>query len=816
MKKKLRGFKRQAIELDFNLYRVDVPIPNVSNANLSVIDLWPEAVERTILFIHGYAGCAETWEYQINHFARNYRVVIPDLRGHGQSDAPFTEYTMPELVDDIHAIAKHLEIPERFILVGHSFGGSICVEYANAHPERLEKLVLIATAGEYPLPRIANLLARIPLAFYRLWWDYRPKWNAEIHVMKRMMFNNLRKWKGWSKLRNIKTETLVITGERDTYFPRYVFDDAAKMVPDAEIYDVGSAKHKVQLERADAVNRVIERFIDTTRSKSSWRTPSQRDDLAARRPWLSSYSKGTAHTIPIPREPLHMFLESAADWVPKRTAIHFKGHALTYAQLQAKVNRFASALHGMGIHSGDRVILYLPNSPEFIIAFYAIVKVGGVVVLPNPGSPPQFVVEAAQQTDANVLISVNKIIESVQPVIEDSPLKHIIIADLYLPASESVRAPSMERLTEDAPDIPPNINVKPDDLATVIFTSGTTDVPRGVCLTHANLVANALQTRHWVPDLEFGKEIFLSVIPFSHSYGLTGGLNIPIAIGATLVVLPEFDLQTVLEHIKQHKPTIFPGVPAMYTAINQAPNVRAYGLSSIKACISGATALPVEVQEAFEKLTRGRLVEGYGLTECSPITHANPPYGFRKVGSIGVPIPNTDARIVDLDTGEPVDIGEIGELIIQGPQVMQGYWGDEDGQDTIIKDGWLYTGDIAVVDEDGYFKIINRKSEIFEKDGVTIFPRDIEEVIYENNKVMEAAAIGMDDPIQIYLFVAPRPGTTITEDELMKLCKRRLEGHLIPDEIIFKPQLPKSLVGKILRRVLIDEFEKETEPDNAP
>lgn len=259
MKRKLRGLKRAAIQLDFNLYRVNVPIPGLIDADLSVIDTWPEGVTRTIMFVHGYAGCAETWEHQINHFSRSYRVVVPDLRGHGQSDAPLTEYTMPELVEDLEAVANTLELPEKFILAGHSFGGSICVEYANAHPERLEKLILIATAGEYPLPKSVELVYRLPLSLLRPLWKYRPRWNAELHVMKRMGLNNLRCWQGWSLLRNITTPTLVITGERDRYFPRHVFEEVGQMIPGAEVQDVGWAKHKVQLERHQAVNRAIER-----------------------------------------------------------------------------------------------------------------------------------------------------------------------------------------------------------------------------------------------------------------------------------------------------------------------------------------------------------------------------------------------------------------------------------------------------------------------------------------------------------------------------------------------------------------------------
>jgi long-chain acyl-CoA synthetase len=328
-------------------------------------------------------------------------------------------------------------------------------------------------------------------------------------------------------------------------------------------------------------------------------------------------------------------------------------------------------------------------------------------------------------------------------------------------------------------------------------------------LTHGNLVVNALQTRHWIPDLQYGREIFLSVLPFMHSYGMTSAMNVPIAMGATMVLLPVFEMEQVLEHIKRYKPTIFPGVPAMYTAINQAKNVRQYGLSSIKACISGASPLPVEVQEAFEKLTRGRLVEGYGLTEASPVTHSNPLYGVRKVGSIGIPIPNTDAKIVDLMTVEDVPVGQIGELVVKGPQVMQGYWQDDDeDSESVLKDGWLYTGDVAVMDTDGYFKIISRKRDTIMSGEYSVYPRDVEEVLYENNKVMEVAVVGVtaaNGGEKVKAFVVPRPGTTLSKEELLELCKRRLDDYAVPWEIEFREELPKSFIGKVLRRMLVEE-----------
>ena len=833
MKRKLRGMKRAAIQLDFDLYRVDVPIPGVTGDNLSIIDICPEGVEQTIMFVHGYAGCAETWEHQINHFSRSFRVVVPDLRGHGQSDAPLTQYTMSEMVADLDAVANTLNLPEKFILVGHSFGGSICVEYANAHADRLEKLVLIATAGEYPLPKMAALAYRLPLDILRPLWKYRPRWNAELHVMKRMMLNNLRKWQGWPLLRNITTKTLVITGERDRYFPRYVFEEVGEKVPGAEVYDVGSAKHKVQLERHQAVNRAIERFI-TGNERRSWRdhTPETHH-----RPWLASYGENIPLTVPIPHQPLFRFLDGAADWMPKRKALIFYGTEISYEQLVRRANRFANILHGLGVGLGDRVMVIMPNVPQMVVAYYGTLKAGGVVVMSNPEADAPQIAQQIQLTRPKIVVTLRSFSDLVKVVQAHTSVENVILADIRNVMSGGAYRKLMARwgvdvsetevadenlgehclllsdLMRDADVIPPSITVSHTDLATILFTSGTVDEPKGVCLSHANLVANALQTRHWVHGLFYGQETCLSVVPLTHSYGLTNALNVPIALAATIVLMPVFEVEEILEQIKKYQPTIFPGVPSMYTVINQASGVRGYGLDSIKACISGAAPLPVEVQEAFEKLTRGRLVEGYGLTEASPVTHANPLQGVRKIGSIGVPIPNTDAKIIDLVTGEDLGAGQIGELAIKGPQVMMGYWEDEEDTRQVLVDGWLHTGDVAVMDEDGYFQIISRKRDTIMSGDYSVYPRDVEEVLYEHNKVLEVAVVGIptgetgqsNGQDKIKAFVVPRSGTTLSEEELLELCRRRLKEYEVPWEIEFRETLPKSFVGKVLRRMLLEE-----------
>jgi long-chain acyl-CoA synthetase len=348
-------------------------------------------------------------------------------------------------------------------------------------------------------------------------------------------------------------------------------------------------------------------------------------------------------------------------------------------------------------------------------------------------------------------------------------------------------------------------------VAVIQYTGGTLDKPKGVMLTHYALLANTLQTRHWVTGLKEGHERVLCVVPFSHVYGMTAGMNVAIALGGCMIVMSSFSTQGVLQAIRQHRPTLFPGVPTMYMAINQAPKVRRYGIASIKACISGAAPLPVEVQEAFEKLTRGRLVEGYGLTEAGPVTHANPLNGLRKIGTIGIPVPGTEARIVSLADGvTPVGQGQIGELAVRGPQIMKGYWGmGEETDKALTGDGWLLTGDVARMDEDGYFQIISRKKEMILAGKYQVYPRDVEEVLYEHPGVKEVAVVGLNRPEspdqRVKAYVVPRPGSMLKKEDLIAFCKRRLEEYAVPWEIEFRDELPKSFVGKVLRRLLVED-----------
>ena len=362
----------------------------------------------------------------------------------------------------------------------------------------------------------------------------------------------------------------------------------------------------------------------------------------------------------------------------------------------------------------------------------------------------------------------------------------------------------MRRAPGDLRPVP----ITPDDLAILLYTGGTTSAAKGVMLSHYNLAANALQTRAWFPDLREGQDIFLSVLPLSHSYGLTTCLNLAILSGSTVILKPTLDTDRILKAIRRYQPTVFPGIPVIYAAINEIPDVRDYRISSVKICISGASSLPVEVQESFQKLTKGRLVEGYGLTEASPVTHANPLFGEERVGSIGLPLPNTDARIVHHRTGRELRPGTIGELLIRGPQVMQGYWRRPEETERALRGGWLHTGDLAVMDSDGYFRLIDRVSDLIGVGSRYVYPRDVEEILHEHPSVQEAAAIGAggaDGRGEVRACVVLRPGFQATAEEIIAFCQNRLRTYQVPQRVYFRQEFPRSFVGKVLRRHLAEE-----------
>jgi long-chain acyl-CoA synthetase len=467
-----------------------------------------------------------------------------------------------------------------------------------------------------------------------------------------------------------------------------------------------------------------------------------------------------------------------------------------------------------------------------VIAYFGILKAAGVVVFTTPLSEPVELARQVRDSGARVLVTFTRHAELARTVRAQTQLEHVILTNVkdYLPEPKrllfSLRREAQEghrlgqpleaglhlmsaELYKYSPHAP-EIDVGLNDVALIQYTSGTTAQPKGVMLSHHNLVANTLQTRHWIPGLREGKEVFLSVVPFSHVYGMTAALNVPVALAAACIILPTFVTEDVLKSIRRYRPTIFPGVPTMYMAINNFPGVRRFGIESIKACISGAAPLPLEVQEAFEKLTRGRLVEAYGLTEATTGTHANPLEGLRKQGSIGIPLPSTEAKIVDLTNGRSLPPGQLGELAVRGPQVMLGYWNaGSAARETITRDGWLLTGDVARMDDDGYFEVVARKREMILAGDYQVYPRDVEEVLYENPKVKEVAVVGVQPPKwpfqRVKAYVVLSEGANVSEADLMAQCKRRLEEYAVPWKIEFVKELPKNFMGKVLRRLLVEE-----------
>ena len=824
------------MQVDIELYRHELSVPVKPPIRLPVIDIAPDHPRRTLVFLHGFGGNVSQWRRQLIHFSDGNRVISIGLRGHGTSDLTDGPFSTAQLVADLQACLAALQVPQQLVLVGHSFGTALAAEFAAAHPARVEALIMVAAAGEYRLAWNLRYALKLPTrlldAIYPLFRSYlkaRPK------VLKAMHAESVSKWNGWSLFRDLQVPTLVIQGHGDRVFRRRDMLGVARAIPGAEEIDVGASGHMVMLERHEAVNRAMGRFLGEA---ASWRGERAAGaevaavPLLGQRPWLAHYDHGVPQTVAIPDVPLHRFLESSARRFPKRPALLFAGGRIRFARVDRRSNRLAHALTALHLGKGSRVMLLLPNLPQTVIAFFGILKAGATVVFASPLSEPEELLRQIRDSRAEALITLTKLADVSRQALETTGLRCVILTSVadYMPRlkawlfsltrgrAEGHGLPeplppgmlSLGQLLRAAPPTPLHVDVSPGDLAVIAYTGGTTDVPKGVMLTHRNLVANALQVRHWVPDLKEGGETFVCVLPFSHSYGLTTALTVPVMMGASMVILPTFVTAEVLRAIRRHRPTLFPGVPSMYMAINSYPGARRFRIRSIRACISGAAPLPVEVQEAFEKLTRGRLVEGYGQTETSPVTHANPLYGRRKVGSIGIPVPSTESKVVDLATGEDLPPGQIGELAVRGPQVMAGYWGlPEETGEVLRPDGWLLTGDIARLDEDGYFQIIARKRDMILAGAYQVYPRDVEEVLYEHPKVKEVAVVGVQRPAlpgqAVKAFVVLRQGEQASKEELIALCRRRLAEYAVPWDIEFRSELPHSFVGKVLRRLLTEQ-----------
>ena len=553
--------------------------------------------------------------------------------------------------------------------------------------------------------------------------------------------------------------------------------------------------------------------------------------------WHQFYDEDVPHDIDPPQDPLFVCLERSAQAFPQMTATEFIGARLTYQQLADQVKRFAASLSQLGVEPGDRVAIMLPNCPQTIITYYATLRIGGVVVMTNPMYVERELGHQLRDAGAKVLVGLDHLYPRIDRAWKDTAVEQLVITSIrdYLPfplnflyplkakkQNLNMKVPyggsihSFKRLVQGSPGNPPLPEVAVDDLALLQYTGGTTGVAKGVMLTHGNLVANVMQISAWLPSLNCGEERFICVLPFFHVFGMTAAMNWPIYLAATMTLLPRFETKDFLKTINKSGPTIALLVPTIFTALINYPEISKYNLSSINYVVSGSAPLPVEIMNRFEKLTGSVILEGYGLTESSPVTHVNPVKSKRKAGSIGIALPSTDARIVDLETGtEEQQVGQPGELVIKGPQVMKGYWNMDEETAKTIKDGWLHTGDIAHMDEDGYVFIIDRKKDMIIAGGYNIYPRDIDEVLYEHPKIADAVTIGVPDEYRgetVKIFVVVKPGETLTEEEVIAHCKERLASYKVPRLVEFREELPKTMVGKVLRKELrAEELRKRKE-----
>jgi long-chain acyl-CoA synthetase len=563
------------------------------------------------------------------------------------------------------------------------------------------------------------------------------------------------------------------------------------------------------------------------------------------RPWFRTWRAGVPKTgAPYPEVSAFTLLTDAASGFPDRPALAFLGKHLSYRQLVREVERFSAVLVSLGVDKGDRVGLLLPNCPQYVIAWYACQRLGAVAVGNNPLYTRRELAHQITDFSPSVMIVLDQLWPSWSTVASEVGTREVVVTKLtdYMRFPLNLLAPLKFRRDakhegKDWPFVPKGTRVRwwkaamsragspppvaivdpTVDVAAFVYTGGTTGLSKGAMLSHHNLVANVRQVAPCITDFERGRDGVMCILPFFHSFGMVA-MNFGISQGGKLVMLPRFELHMTLKQLAKERPTFFPGVPRLFIALNEAPETAKYDLRSVKACISGAAPLPKAVSDRFREVTGGaKLVEGFGLTECSPVTHVNP-FEAPHAGTIGIPIPDTDCRIVDLeDPDREVPIGERGELCIKGPQVMLGYWGKPEATAEMIRNGWLHTGDIAVMDEEGFFTIVDRMKDMIIVSGFNVYPTEVEAVLYHHPKVSKCCVVGVPDERTgeaVKAFVVLKEGEHTTAQELEAWCRdeqQGLTGYRVPRQWEFRDSLPETLVGKVLRRVLQEEERKKTE-----
>jgi len=544
------------------------------------------------------------------------------------------------------------------------------------------------------------------------------------------------------------------------------------------------------------------------------------------KPWFRSWPKDVPKNLEYPKVPLHAILEKTAKEHPEKAAIAYFEGEITYRELDSLSNQFAGTLSALSVKKGDRVAVFLPNIPQFIIAYFGILKVGAVLTAISPLHKEREVAYQLNDSEAETIVALDSLYPIVKKTWQKTKLKNAVVTSLenYAPkiaislsrVGQKPNVYSFQELLKEKGTKPPKVNINPkEDMAALQYTGGTTGTAKGAMLTHLNLVSNAIAFAAWIKG-GVAQETFLTALPLFHIYGMTTSMNVPILLAAKMVLLHRFDSTTALETIQRHKVTVFCGVPTMYSVLLANPDLGKFDLTSIRVCISGASPLPPQIQKKFMQITGGFLAEGYGLTEASPVTHCNPVDNTMRtvrLGSIGVPLPDTNARIVDVETGEhSLNSGETGELAVKGPQVMKGYWKRPDENALVLRNGWLSTGDIGKMDQDGYFYITDRKKDLIKYKDYSVYPREVEDVIYEHPSVKLCAVIGKPSPTVGEIpkaFVVLKEGAESTEAEIMAFVKEKVAPYKAIREVEFRKELPISAAGKVLRRMLQEEEKRK-------
>jgi long-chain acyl-CoA synthetase len=548
-------------------------------------------------------------------------------------------------------------------------------------------------------------------------------------------------------------------------------------------------------------------------------------------PWLASYPVEVPPQLDISNIHVTEWLRLAAERYAQKEALYFMGTRIRFTELERMARKFADNLIRLGLQPGDRVSLMLANCPQYVIAYYGILYAGGVVVQTNPLYAEHDLLHQLTDSEAKFIVCLDLVYPRLRKVLPSTSLRSVIITGVqdYLPFPKNMLYPLIQKRkgllkpidyesdglvkwshmlrSLDHHQAERRAVGHPDDVAVLQYTGGTTGKAKGAMLTHRNLVANVEQCQAWMYRCKPGEETLIAAVPLFHVYGMTVCMNYCMSIGARMVLVPRFDVKVLLQTIHRERPTLFPGAPTMYIAVINHPELKRFRLDSIHTCISGSAPLPKEVQDKFEALTGGKIVEGFGLSEASPVTHCNPIWGRNVNGSIGVPWPNTEAKIMNAE-GAEARLGEVGELIVRGPQVMKGYYNQPEETAVALKDGWLHTGDLAYMDEAGYFYIVDRKKDVIIASGFKVYPREVEEVLFGHSAVQEAAVVGAPDAYRgetVKAFIVLKEGQSVTEKELDVFCREKLASYKVPRLYEFRRELPKSFIGKTLRRVLVDE-----------